>query len=83
MSKTLLLLVTLVMGALLPIQAALNGKLMRTFGHPGDWCHYFISYRNADSADLCILHSVQFQSLPDQGNTMVSLDRRFDWRHYM
>jgi bacterial/archaeal transporter family-2 protein len=34
MSKTLLLLVTLIMGALLPIQAALNGKLMRTFGHP-------------------------------------------------
>jgi bacterial/archaeal transporter family-2 protein len=34
MSKTLLLLVTLAMGAILPIQAALNGKLMRTFGHP-------------------------------------------------
>jgi transporter family-2 protein len=34
MSKSLLLLVTLAMGAILPIQAALNGKLMRTFGHP-------------------------------------------------
>jgi transporter family-2 protein len=34
MSKTFLLLVTLAMGAMLPIQAALNGKLMRTFGHP-------------------------------------------------
>jgi transporter family-2 protein len=34
MSKTLLLLLTLAMGAILPIQAALNGKLMRTFGHP-------------------------------------------------
>jgi transporter family-2 protein len=33
MSKTLLLLATLIMGAILPIQAALNGKLMRTFGH--------------------------------------------------
>ena len=34
MSKSLLLLLTLAMGAMLPIQAALNGKLMRTFGHP-------------------------------------------------
>jgi transporter family-2 protein len=34
MLKNLLLLLTLVMGAMLPIQAALNGKLMRTFGHP-------------------------------------------------
>jgi bacterial/archaeal transporter family-2 protein len=34
MQKTFLMLLTLVMGAILPIQAALNGKLMRTFGHP-------------------------------------------------
>jgi bacterial/archaeal transporter family-2 protein len=34
MSKSILLVLTLAMGAILPIQAALNGKLMRTFGHP-------------------------------------------------
>ena len=34
MSKSILLVLTLAMGAMLPIQAALNGKLMRTFGHP-------------------------------------------------
>jgi bacterial/archaeal transporter family-2 protein len=34
MSKSILLMLTLAMGAILPIQAALNGKLMRTFGHP-------------------------------------------------
>ena len=32
--KYLIILITLVMGTILPIQAALNGKLMRTFGHP-------------------------------------------------
>jgi transporter family-2 protein len=34
MDKAWLMLVTLVLGSILPIQAALNGKLMRTFGHP-------------------------------------------------
>ena len=32
--KYLIIIATLVMGSILPIQAALNGKLMRTFGHP-------------------------------------------------
>jgi bacterial/archaeal transporter family-2 protein len=32
--KNLIIIITLLMGAILPIQAALNGKLMRTFGHP-------------------------------------------------
>lgn len=32
--KYLIIIITLVMGSILPIQAALNGKLMRTFGHP-------------------------------------------------
>jgi transporter family-2 protein len=34
MPKSLLMVLTLLMGAILPIQAALNGKLMRTFGQP-------------------------------------------------
>lgn len=32
--KYLIIIITLAMGSILPIQAALNGKLMRTFGHP-------------------------------------------------
>jgi transporter family-2 protein len=32
--KYLTIMITLVLGSILPIQAALNGKLMRTFGHP-------------------------------------------------
>ncbi len=34
MNKTLLIIITLGIGMILPIQAAVNGKLMRTFGHP-------------------------------------------------
>ncbi len=34
MNKTLLILTAMVLGAILPIQASLNGKLMRAFGHP-------------------------------------------------
>jgi bacterial/archaeal transporter family-2 protein len=34
MNKTILALITIAIGATLPIQAALNGKLMRAFGHP-------------------------------------------------
>lgn len=34
MNKTLLILTAMAIGALLPIQASLNGKLMRAFGHP-------------------------------------------------
>lgn len=34
MNKSLLILIAMAIGALLPIQASLNGKLMRAFGHP-------------------------------------------------
>lgn len=34
MNKSFIILITLGIGMALPIQAALNGKLMRTFGHP-------------------------------------------------
>ena len=34
MNKVLLAIITLGIGMILPIQAAVNGKLMRTFGHP-------------------------------------------------
>ncbi len=80
MSKTLLLLVTLIMGALLPIQAALNGKLMRTFGHPVIGAT--ISFLTGTLILLIYAFSIRssFNPVPDQGNTMVPLDRRIDWR---
>lgn len=34
MNKVYFMILTLVLGMLLPIEAAVNGKLMRTFGHP-------------------------------------------------
>jgi transporter family-2 protein len=34
MTRAMLVVVALIIGGVLPIQAALNGKLMKTFGHP-------------------------------------------------
>lgn len=74
MQKTLLMLITLVMGAILPIQAALNGKLMRTFGHPVIGAT--ISFLTGTIALLIYAFSIRtgFQ---------VSLVRETQWYHWV
>lgn len=62
------------MGALLPIQAALNGKLMRTFGHPVIGAT--ISFLTGTIALLVYAFSIQ-------ATVKLSLVRETSWYHWV
>lgn len=74
MQKTLLIVLTLVMGAILPIQAALNGKLMRTFGHPVIGAT--ISFLTGTIALLIYAFSIR-------AGVQLSLARETQWYHWV
>jgi transporter family-2 protein len=74
MQKSWLFFITLLMGALLPIQAALNGKLMRTFGHPVIGAT--ISFLTGTIALLVYAFSIQ-------ANVKLSLVRETSWYHWV
>jgi transporter family-2 protein len=74
MQKTFLMLLTLVMGAILPIQAALNGKLMRTFGHPVIGAT--ISFLTGTIALLIYAFSIR-------AGFQVSMARETQWYHWV
>ena len=72
--KYLIILITLVMGSILPIQAALNGKLMRTFGHPVIGAT--ISFLTGTIALFIYAFSVR-------ANFQVSLIKETQWYHWI
>ena len=74
MLKNLLILFTLLMGAMLPIQAALNGKLMRTFGHPVIGAT--ISFLTGTIALLIYAASIR-------AGVTLSLVRETQWYHWI
>jgi bacterial/archaeal transporter family-2 protein len=72
--KYLVIIITLVMGSILPIQAALNGKLMRTFGHPVIGAT--ISFLTGTIALFIYAFSVR-------ANFQVSLIKETQWYHWI
>jgi len=72
--KYLIIIATLVMGSILPIQAALNGKLMRTFGHP------IIGATISFLTGTIVLFIYAFAV---RANFQVSLVKETQWYHWV